>query len=117
MTMKAEDLYDDGYGDHSGKAAIAIMDGAVTVTVDCVTCGRLVIGPFEVEHLRSIGEVLVSVADKLGAPAVKSEVTRHYEGEDRNAVEEGMKLFDSMPIGDPAKPKKSAWDWLKEKIH
>lgn len=110
-----DDFMVDG-SDHSGKAAIAIVDAQVTVTVDCMTCGRMVLGPFLIQHLRSIGDILVNVANQLGAPEAHAEVTQHYEGNDKSVVEEGMKIFNEMPIHD-TKTKKSAWGWFKEKIH
>ena len=62
---------------HSGKAMMETDGDSLTATIDCVTCGRIMVGPIPRSHVASVGAILQTMAEELGY-AIRS------DGQDRS---------------------------------
>ena len=112
---------------HYGKAMVAREDDTVTITSECNRCGRTVIGPIHATHLRSIIEMLATMADHLGVPeSTGTMITEKADTDDPAEAAAIKREFESMPIA-PLEPGQtevrrpsrmsSAWSKVKEVLH
>ena|SRR3990167_4725370 len=83
---------------HYGNAMIAHLPDGITITIDCISCGRLVIGPVSVTHLSSVAEMINGMVDALGLPPsfqVKVEELTPKSPEHMASI---LKEFDNRPL-------------------
>lgn len=98
---------------HHGKAMIAIEEDGITITQECGECGRKVIGPIPLAHLRVILSMLEETADSLGIPkdTYKHESVARRIGAADDEIANIKAEFEAMPLdGGVAQDKRSAWD-------
>lgn len=88
---------------HAGKAMAKVEDGKVTVTVDCVTCGRMTIGPIELLHVRTLLHMLENIAEQLELPDAGVIHKKYMSGASEDVLRDGEKYYENLPV-DPDGP-------------
>ena len=103
----AGDRYEEST-EHYGKAMVACDGTHVTITTECNTCGKIVIGPIPKEHLMSVIGFLQRMAEQIGVTTYlpKQEIVKDLNPRNMDEFREMQKEFNtmSMRMDDDSKP-------------
>lgn len=81
---------------HAGKAMLISNDDSLSITIDCIICGRIEITSIPLTHLSSIIQMLQRVADSLDIGlATSAQLVGEEAGDD---IELGKQLYEQMPV-------------------
>lgn len=89
---------------HYGKAMMMNTPEGVTIVMECAACGRIQVGPLNPVHLRSIAQLIDSIADMLGAPpreeAQTSRIIKTSHPSSSADLSAAKKEFEQMALKD-----------------
>lgn len=84
---------------HYGKAMVSMKNDQVTIIQECCTCGRVELGPIHPLHLRSIAQMINTMADALGVPEDNmNQVTEQVGATSEAEYEAAKQQFEQIPV-------------------